>query len=423
MIEICLILSVKIIGDKKVEENIKIRYPSYFKEFKCIGGKCEDNCCSAWKIQIDKITFEQYENIRDKKINKRINKNIFIRDKCNNVNIDYGQIKLKHNKKCPFLDKDNYCFIQSKLGEEYLSNICTTFPRVINKIDDYYEMSMDVSCIEAARIILLKEGGIEFEESENTLRKHVLTVYIDTNAKEIDDTNFKYIKEIRDMSIKIIKNRKYELSERLDMLGSFLEITRRELCYNYNNVIEFIKGYNRNSFSGEFKRDKTNYMLQLSFYRDILEKLNVFDGCKSNYFKSTINEVMLGFKFNEHKSLMENSELFLKAYDICEVNIFQKYSYIFENYLVNHMFKELFPFSESDVIIDGYIMMLVRFSYIRFYLVGQYLYSGEISKEDIIRSIQCLTKEIEHDETYLKDILIYLKEYELDNKRFARILL
>lgn len=82
-----------------------------------------------------------------------------------------------------------------------------------------------------------------------------------------------------------------------------------------------------------------------------------------------------------------------------------KYSYIFENYLVNHMFKELFPFSESDVIFDSYIMMLVRFSYIRFYLVGQYLYSGEISKENTqIRSIQSLTK-IEHDKTYLKDIL------------------
>lgn len=420
-----------------VDENTKMIYPAYLKEFKCIGGICEDTCCRGWDIHIDKITFKQYENVQDTKFNKFLNKNIFIKDKCNNNNIDYGQIKLKHGKECPFLDKDKYCVIQSKLGEEYLSNVCATYPRVINKVNDYYEMSLDVSCIEAAKIILLKQEGIEFEEGEKALGKCALSMKIDTNDRMFDHTNFKYIKEIRDISINIIKNRNYELSKRLYMLGSFLEIARKELCYNYNEVIKFTNSYNIDSFSGEFKRDKTNYMLQLSFYKNMLDKLNIFGDCKSkfsnlniikayssrSYFKSSIKKVILGFRFNEHKSLIENSELYLKAYDICEENIFQKYSYIFENYLVNHMFKELFPFSESDVIFDSYIMMLVRFSYIRFYLVGQFLYSGEISKENIIRSIQSLTKEIEHDETYLKDILMFLKENELDNKRFSRILL
>lgn len=26
----------------------------YYKAFKCIGNKCEDNCCKGWKITIDK---------------------------------------------------------------------------------------------------------------------------------------------------------------------------------------------------------------------------------------------------------------------------------------------------------------------------------------------------------------------------------
>ena len=407
-----------------MKENIKMRYPSYLNEFKCLGGNCEDNCCGGWEIHIDKITFEQYENLQDKKMKKYINKNIFIRDKYKNVNLDYGQIKLNYNNKCPFLNRKNECSIQCKLGEDYLSDICTTYPRIINKVDDYYhEMSLDISCIEAARIVLLKEDGIEFEESQKILGKYALSTKINNNDNMFDYSNIKYIKEIRDISIKIIKNRKYELSERLYMLGSFLEITRKELCYNYNNVIEFINSYNIDSFSGEFKRNKTNYMLQLSFYKIMLDKLNGFGNCISNYFKANMKKVILGFRFNEHKSLMENSELYIRAYEICEDKIFQKYNYIFENYLVNHMFKERFPFSESDVIFDDYIMMLVRFSYIRFYLVGQYLYSGEVSKENIIMSIQSSTKEIEHAETYLKDILIYLKENELDNKRFATILL
>lgn len=406
-----------------MEKNIKVRYPAYLKEFKCIGGCCEDTCCCNWEIYIDKITFELYRNLNYEKIDEQIDSNIFIRDKCNNANIDYGQIKLNNDKYCPFLDKNKYCSIQSKFGEEYLSNVCANFPRNINKINDYYEMCLDISCIEAARIVLLKESGIDFDESERELGKHILINDINTNDNIFDYTNTRYVKEIRDMSIKIIKNRRYELSERLYMLGVFLEITRKKLCYNYNGFSQFINKYNMDSFSGEFKRDKMNYMLQISFYKNMLDKLISFKDHISNDFKHSIDKVAFGFRFNKNESIMENSDMYLKAYDICEKNCFQKYSYIFENYLVNHIFKELFPFSENDIMFDDYIMMLVRFSYIKFYLVGNYLYSGELSKEDIVRSIQALTKELEHDETYLKDILIYLKKHELYNNWFVKILL
>jgi len=238
-----------------VGENIKMRYLSYLDDFKCTGGSCEDNCCGGWDIHIDKSTFNQYENIQDKKMKKHIRKNIFIRNNSKNVNIDYAQIKLKYNNKCPFLDKKNQCCIQTKLGEEYLSDICTTYPRIINKVDDDFEVSLNISCIEAARIILLKEEGIECEEGQKTLGKYALSTKVNTDNSMFDYSNIKYIKEIRDMSIKIIKNRKYELSERLYMLGCFLEILRKELCYNYNNVIKFINTYNMDSFSGEFKRN------------------------------------------------------------------------------------------------------------------------------------------------------------------------
>ncbi|WP_160686633.1 flagellin lysine-N-methylase [Clostridium sp. C2-6-12] len=406
-----------------MKENIKMRYPSYLNEFKCIGGSCEDNCCGYWHIYIDKETFEKYKNIQDEETKKFVNDNIFVREKCNTLKTDYGQIKLDSDKICPFLNNENYCSLQTKLGEEYLSNVCTVFPRVINKIDDFYEMSLDVSCIEAARLILLKAEGINFSEEEISIGKHFVTLEIDTYSKEVKDTNYKYMREIRGKSIEIIKNKNYSLSERLYVLGSFLENLRRELCYGYYNVKEFIHKYDMNSFSNDFKRNKENYMLQLSFYRQVLEKFNEYGEYYSDYFKTKMKEVFSGFRFYKGESLIENSELFIKAWDYCEENIFEKYSYIFENYLVNHMFKEFFPFSENDIVFDGYIMMLIRFSYIKFILVGQYIYNGEISIEKIVRLIQALSKEIEHNDEYLKNILLYIKEYELDNKRFAEILL
>ena len=38
----------------------------YYKEFECIGNKCEDNCCKEWKITIDKKTYNKYKKLRQK---------------------------------------------------------------------------------------------------------------------------------------------------------------------------------------------------------------------------------------------------------------------------------------------------------------------------------------------------------------------
>ncbi|MCF0147223.1 MAG: FliB family protein, partial [Clostridium sp.] len=203
-------------------ENIKARYPEYFKEFKCIGGNCKDSCCVGWDIDIDKTTFRQYYKVKDTEMKRMFQKNLHNNQYCTSSDVDYGKVKLKADKRCPFLDEENYCIIYSKLGEEYLSNVCTSFPRIINKIDGYYEMSLDVACNEAAKILLLKEEGIKFKESEEIIEKHIISSDIDTKSKKYNKSPIKYFKEIRDFSIKIIQNRKFNLSERLYILGDFI---------------------------------------------------------------------------------------------------------------------------------------------------------------------------------------------------------
>ena len=116
-----------------MEKNIKMRYPTYLKEFSCIGGKCTDSCCIGWDIDIDKVTFRQYYKVKDKEMKRMFQKNVHINDYYLSPDVDYGKVKLKTGKRCAFLDDENYCIIYSKIGEEYLSNVCTCFPRIINK--------------------------------------------------------------------------------------------------------------------------------------------------------------------------------------------------------------------------------------------------------------------------------------------------
>ncbi|CUO85882.1 FliB family protein [Clostridium baratii] len=403
-----------------MEKLIRKKYPKYLKEFKCIGGECEDSCCIGWDIDIDKITFRQYYKVKDQEMKKMFQKNVHNNEYCQAPDVDYGKVKLKKDKRCPFLDECNYCIIQSKLGEEYLSNVCTSFPRILNKIDGYYEMSLDVSCPEAARILLLKEEGIEFGESEETLGKHIISSEIDTKSKEFKNLPIKYFKEIRDLSIKIIKNRKFDLNRRLYILGEFINELEEELKYNYENVQRFIKEYDINSVKDPYEKDDFSYLLQVDFFKKTMKYLNILNEVDSLSFKDYTREVMTGFNF-EDDNISKYANIYIEAFEEYSKEYMIKNSFIFENYLVNFIYNYMFPFSENQSVFDGYIMLLMRYSFIRFYLVGKYIVNKNESKEEIVRFIQVFSKSIGHHRNYLVNLLKYIKEKEFNNIEFVKI--
>ena len=402
---------------------IKSKHPDYFKEFKCIGGECKDSCCIGWDIDIDKTTFKQYFKVKDPEMKRMFQKNVQNKEDYEADEVDYGKVKLKKGKRCPFLDDCNYCVIHSKLGEEYLSNVCTSFPRIVNIIDGYYEMSLDVACPEAARIILSKENGIKFEESNEVLGKHIVSSETNTQSKFYKDSPIKYFQEIRKKSIDIMQNRKFSLSDRLYILGEFTNALEDEIEYNFNNVVNFIKNYDINVINDPYEKNNIRYILQVDFFEKIIEFLDVFNEVDADIFKQNTTEIIDAFKLKEDDKLRKYSELYINSFDEFNNKFMEPLSFIFENYLVNLMFKNMFPFSETDSVFDGYMMLLTKFSFIRFYLVGLYINNKISSKEDIIDLIQVFTKTIEHHRSYLADSLGYIKENDFDNLEFVKTLI
>lgn len=404
-------------------EKVKKRYPTYFKEFKCIGGECSDSCCIGWDVDIDKVTFRKYYKVKDEEMKKMFQKNIHNNEYCQSDDVDYGKVKLKTGKKCPFLNDENYCIIHSKLGEDYLSNVCTCFPRIMNKVDGCYEICLDPACLEAAKLILLNKEGIRFEESEEFLGKHIISSDIDTKSKVFKNSPIKYFKEIRDLSIKIIQNRKFDLSKRLYILGEFINTLEEEAEENYENLYEFIKEYDINLACNYYEKNKFNYLIQIDFFKKMLKLLNVPKNVDSLSFKEYTNQIIDGFKFDKEDQISNNSQFYIKAFENYTEKYINKNSYIFENYLVNFIYKNMFPFSEKDTMFDGYIMLLTRYAFMRFYLVGGYLYNENGSLENIVEFIQSFSKTIEHHKTYLSASLNYIKENEFDNIEFTKLLI
>ena len=95
---------------------MKLRFPQYYKKFKCIADRCTDNCCIGWEICIDKKTGEFYNSVEGD-FGKRL------RD-----NIQDGSFVLC-GERCPFLNDKNLCDIIINLGENSLCGICAEHPR------------------------------------------------------------------------------------------------------------------------------------------------------------------------------------------------------------------------------------------------------------------------------------------------------
>lgn len=399
---------------------LEVTYPNDFVRFKCIGGECEDTCCKGWDIEIDKDTYDEYSKVQDHKIKVMLSENIKKNSDCTSDDLDYGIIKLNEDNKCPFLDKCNYCSIYTSIGEEYLSNICTQFPRILNKINNEYEISLDVSCFEAAKIMLKSQEKISFNRGEQVFEKYIINDEYNTNSKKYKKSPIKYLKEIRAFSMEIMQDRNYQLSERLYILGDFIKTLDEKIKDDYKLAHSFIKDYDREKIASEYKKNNVDYIFQIIFFKSIVESSNIREQAISADFKKYTDELLVSFNIKDVEDYISNEEGYLKIFQEYKGNFIKKYEYIFENYLVNYMYNNLFPFTESDDMLEGYIMLVVRYSFIIFYLVGGYISSGKESSENIIKLISLFARDIEHDKTYMSEIYDYIEKKQYDNIEFTK---
>ncbi len=61
--------------------------------------------------------------------------------------------------RCPMWRADGLCRIQAELGEEALCKTCREFPRLTHDYGDFVELGLELSCPEAARMILNASVG------------------------------------------------------------------------------------------------------------------------------------------------------------------------------------------------------------------------------------------------------------------------
>ena len=181
---------------------MEIAFPNYYKEFSCIADKCEDTCCAGWEIVIDHASEQKYKKVKGPFRNRLHNS--ITRDQDGDLVFEMA------DKRCAFLNEKNLCDIYSEIGKEYLCKTCRRYPRHVEEFEDLREISLSMSCPEAARIILHQQGKVK-----------QITKNIERPAEEYEDFDyflFTKLLESRDAMVEILQNREVAIDVRMKMV-------------------------------------------------------------------------------------------------------------------------------------------------------------------------------------------------------------
>ena len=209
--------------------------PHYYDTFQCLAGACPDTCCAGWQIYIDEESLERYEQV----------KGTFGNRVANSIDWEEGAF-LQCKRRCAFLNEENLCDLYAELGPDSLCDTCRMYPRHIEEFDGLREMTLSLSCPEAARMMLTCQEPVqllswETEEEETSFEED-----------EMDYLLFTRLEDAREVMFSILQDRSLDIEVRMAQVLALAE----EMKQCVDDGVEFeiddvIEKYRRNAETGE----------------------------------------------------------------------------------------------------------------------------------------------------------------------------
>lgn len=244
---------------------MKVRRPSYMKDFKCIGSACTDTCCAGWEIVIDDTTYEAYKQVEGS-FGERLRQQI---------GEEQGEayFKLQKGRRCSFLNQENLCDIFIEIGENMLCDICREHPRYYEWFGDYTEMGIGLCCEAAEQLIFSSEEKATFE------------LITEDQEENEEDELITLLLQARETAFSIVQNREMSISDRLMLLLDYGSDLQSALDREAVGELEQLAVQWKDAqFQKELRKQNEQCRITaeegITYYNDILdvyEKLEILD--------------------------------------------------------------------------------------------------------------------------------------------------
>ena len=189
-------------------DGMKVYYPSYYHDFQCIAAACPDSCCKEWAVDIDPAAASAYRKL-DGPLGD------CLRDVL--VDSEWGTSMKITDGRCPMWQADGLCRIQAELGHDALCKTCREYPRIRHDYGDFAELGLELSCPEAAQIILHSPQRLQMETTS------------EEGLPEYDCDVMKILKTSRQTALDFLEYDAYTVPEKLAILLLYAHDVQAEI--------------------------------------------------------------------------------------------------------------------------------------------------------------------------------------------------
>lgn len=310
------------------------KQPEFYRNFKCMGGKCPNSCCAIWRIDWTK---KEVENLKaadcSPELRNLIDESFIPREDDENM----MAVKLLSANKfdCPFLTEDRMCRIQRELGEEYLSHTCQSYPRTMFICNNIVTRTCSASCYQVMKTICTDKNAMKLVSAPLEASQVIIHVTPDSPETLKKHPELKYRNELFDFFYDIIGNTKRSLETSL-LLGALAaqKLTEYISRGEHERIPEIIKTL-RPQLNAQtipsFENAKPNYGISLGLVGKLVDTFQSSDALTS---------------------LKENEKLSAQKYEQGRA-LFNEYlnqnPYFLRNLALNFLFEGRMPFYNPEM--------------------------------------------------------------------------
>jgi lysine-N-methylase len=408
--------------------------PRYGNAFHCIGTECEDSCCRGMSVLVDKKTYESYQAFPEEKLGSLVRQYVSI-NMIGATESLYARISPNSDNWCPFLSVERLCGVQKEYGSELLSATCSTYPRALNSVENELEISLYLSCPQAARQVLLdanstgRTGGASSGQFRTDQFSRLATTSNDSLHKPI-----RYFWEVRELVVAVIQDRGCPLWQRLFLLGMLCQRLDEIASAEQDDAVpEILRSYREIVASGALRDKMEKIPAQPAVQLDVVLRLmdqRIRAGSCGERFLECFEAFLQGIGYSPDSTPASDVHRYVEAEARYCRPFFERHPHVLENYLLNYIYRTLFPFGRASAhhtpqsLFGEYTLMLTQFVLIHGLLIGMAgRYREEFGEDHVVKLVQSFSKAVEHNPNYLKEINRFIDDRNLGNPRGIATLL
>jgi lysine-N-methylase len=296
--------------------------------------------------------------------------------------------------------------------------MCSAYPRVMNVVDDVLQRSLDLSCPEAARIVLLDPEPMQFDEEEGPPRDpRMAHLSILRTSHDNSDKPYRHFREIRGFVIWLLQYRAFPVWKRLMVLGSLCDQLQAAVAAGHNSRTPELLGAYREGMERDLLGRALNaYAPRPAAQLELVLELIV--GRISSDFTAPpllacYQKFMQAMEWTVQSSMDDIGRRYAAAHAQYYAPFLSRHEYILEHYLVSYVHRTLFPIGPQEStrglsiphiarsMTDQCLVLMAHYAIIQTLLIGlAAFYKEEFGAGHAVHVIQSFSKAFEHSPSF-----------------------